>query len=263
MRYALLIAYDGTDFAGWWRQPGQRTVAGVFDQAFARLGEPQAAVVGTSRTDAGVHAEGQVAHVDTLRSWSPAILLAALNQHLPADTVCRQVSEVPETWDACHHAVMKTYRYSLDAGSVADPFCARFAWRTPFRLSLDALQSAADGIAGERDWRGFSKRGETRHLDGDLVRRIDSVAWSHDGARLICHVRGGGFTFRLVRSLVGAMVAVAHGTCTPAELAAALRGEDSSAGMQQAPAHGLCLEHILHTPSPGWIRREGRAPARP
>lgn len=248
MRFALLIAYDGTDFAGWWRQPDARSVASVFDQAFARLGEPTAQVVGASRTDAGVHAEGQVAHVETSRAWDAADLRRALATHLPADASCLAVVPVADAWDACHAAVGKTYRYTIDHGEVADPFLARFAWRLPFRLSLPALTAAATGIAGERDWSGFSRRGETRHLDGDLVRRIDRVAWTQNGTRLCCEVTGGGFTYRLVRSLVGAMVAVAHGTCSRADLDLALAGKESAAGRQQAPAQGLCLMHVAYTP---------------
>ncbi len=246
MRHALLIAYDGTDFAGWWRQPGVRTVAGVFDEAFARLGEPQAQVVGSSRTDAGVHAQGQVAHVTTTRAWDATDLRRALSTHLPADVACRQVVSVPDDWDACHGAVQKTYHYTIDHGDVPDPFLARFAWRTPFRLDLRRLQDAASGIAGERDWSGFARRGETRHLDGDLIRRIDRIAWSVDGQRLCCDVSGAGFTYRLVRSLVGAMVAVANDTCSRADLDAALAGHESAAGRQQAPARGLCLMHITY-----------------
>lgn len=244
MRFALLIAYDGTDFAGWWRQPGTRTVAGVFDEAFARIGETQAQVVGASRTDAGVHAQGQVAHVTTTRAWGADDLLRALATHLPSDVACRQVATVADTWDACHDASGKTYHYTIDHGEVADPFLARFAWRPPFRLDPERLLDAALGIAGERDWSGFSRRGETRHLDGDLVRRIDRVTWSVTGARLSCEVTGGGFTYRLVRSLVGAMVAVANGTCSRADLDAALAGQDSPAGRQQAPARGLCLMQV-------------------
>jgi tRNA pseudouridine38-40 synthase len=246
MRFALLIAYDGTDFAGWWRQPGARTVAGVFDDAFARLGEAQAHVVGASRTDAGVHAEGQVGHIATMRSWDADDLRRALATHLPADVACRQVVMVPDAWDACHAACGKTYRYTIDHGEVADPFLARFAWRTPFRLDPARLMAAAEGIAGERDWSGFSRRGETRHLDGDLVRRIDRVEWTVAGDRLCCEVTGGGFTYRLVRSLVGAMVAVGNGTCTHADLAAALAGAESPAGRQQAPARGLCLMRVAY-----------------
>jgi tRNA pseudouridine38-40 synthase len=246
MRFALLIAYDGSDFAGWWRQPGRRTVAGVFDEAFARVGEADARVVGASRTDAGVHAQGQVAHVTTARDWQGDELRRALAAHLPPDVSCRAVASVMDDWDACHAAVAKTYRYTIDHSETADPFLARFAWRTPFRLDPARLVETATGIAGERDWSGFSRRGETRHLDGDLVRRIDHVAWALDGTRLRCEITGRGFTYRLARSLVVAMVAVANGTCSRADLDTALAGGESSAGRQQAPARGLCLLRVAY-----------------
>ena len=89
---------------------------------------------------------------------------------------------VAAEWDACHAATGKIYRYTIDHGEIADPFLARFAWRTPFRLDPQRLKDTAVGIAGERDWSGFSRRGETRHLDGDLVRRIDRVTWTLDGS---------------------------------------------------------------------------------
>jgi tRNA pseudouridine38-40 synthase len=158
------------------------------------------------------------------------------------------VVPVTDTWDACHAAVAKTYRYTIDHGDIADPFLARFAWRLPFRLTLAHLHAAAHGIAGERDWSGFSRRGETRHLDGDLIRRIDRVEWKQVATRLCCEVAGGGFTYRLVRSLVGAMVAVAQGTCTRNELESALAGQESPAGQQQAPAHGLSLVRVAYAP---------------
>lgn len=246
MRFALLIAYDGTDFAGWWRQPGTRTVAGVFDEAFARIGEAQAQVVGASRTDAGVHAEGQVAYVTTTRAWDADDLRRALATHLPGDVACRLIAIVPDEWDACHAATGKTYRYTIDHSEVADPFLARYSWRPPFRLDPQRLSDAAQGIAGTRDWSGFSRRGETRHLDGDLVRNIERVVWTNEASRLCCEVTGGGFTYRLVRSLVGAMVAVANDTCSQADLAAALAGQDSPAGRQQAPARGLCLMRVRY-----------------
>src|SRR3954468_4066245 len=136
-RYALLLAYDGTAFAGWWRQPGARTVAGELDAAFARLGEPAAAPVGASRTDAGVHAEGQVAHVDLARAWRPRALADALARQLPDDVACLGVAPVADDWPAVHEVRPKTYRYALAVGAVRDPFwAARFAWRPPRAPSL-------------------------------------------------------------------------------------------------------------------------------
>jgi tRNA pseudouridine38-40 synthase len=251
-RYALLIAYDGTGFAGWWRQPSRRTAAGELDGALDRIGEPRARPLGASRTDAGVHARGQVALITTGRAWQPGELHAALCQQLPDDLSCRAIAQVGDAWHPCHQARSKTYSYRIDDGAVADPFIARFAWRPPFRLDLGALQQAAAGLPGERDWRGFVRRGETRAPSGGLVRLVTAVSWRAEGTVLLCSISGEGFIFRLVRSLVGAMVAVAHGSCSGPELASALAGADSPAGRQQAPARGLCLEQVDYDPPLAW-----------
>jgi len=250
-RYALRLAYQGTAFHGWWRQPHQRTVAGLLDQAFARLGEGQAAPVGAARTDAGVHATGQVAHVDVQRTWPPGRLLGQINAQLESDCVVTGVASVADDWHACHHARGKSYRYTIDDRAVPDPFQAALCWRTPFRLELTALQELAAHIPAHRDWRGFSRRGEYRE---DLARTITTCTWQRtpDG-QLLMQIRGDGFTYHLVRSLVGACVAVAHGTSTAADFMASLGGEPTAAGAQQAPACGLRLEAVHYSDQPAWI----------
>lgn len=249
-RFALRLAYDGSGFSGWWRQAGSRTVAGELDSALARLGESEAAVVGAARTDAGVHALGQVAHLDLQRPWTAPELLRALGRHLPGDVYCCAVAAVASDWHACHQALGKTYRYHLDHGPCADPFRTRFAWRPPFQLDCAALQAASLAIPGTRDWSGFSRRGEQRV---DLVRTVHAMTWNEDGSDLHCTVSGDGFTYHLVRSLVGAAVAVAHGTCSQADLLRTLDGADTPAGHQQAPAHGLWLEQVHYTSEPIWV----------
>ncbi len=250
-QHALLLAYDGTDFLGWWRQKDGRSVAGELDAAFARIGEPAAAPVGASRTDAGVHARRQVAHAKLARPWTPEALHHALAAQLPADLACLAVADVDDDWHATHMAVGKTYTYRIDNGTNADPFVRRTSWRPPFRLSLEALRAAAAPIPGRRDWRAFSRRGEARE---DTIRTIESVAWHTEGKALICTLDGSGFIYRLARSLVGAMVAVANGTCSRDDLERALRGDDSPAGEQQAPAHGLCLDRVRYAHEPLWRR---------
>ena len=249
-RVALRLAYDGSGFSGWWRQEHQRTVAGVLDAALHRLGEPLAAPVGTARTDAGVHARGQVAHSDLQRSWTADEMLRALARQLPGDVACTGVALVAPDWHACHLALGKTYSYHIDHGMIADPFRTRSAWRPPFRLNLDALQAASRTIPGTRDWSGFSRRGDYRE---DQVRCINTMTWSETPDTLRCLVRGAGFTYHLVRSLVGAAVAVANATCSLADLERSLAGADTPAGHQQAPAHGLCLECVHFAEEPAWV----------
>ena len=126
----------------------------------------------------------------------------------------------------------------------------RFAWRPPFQLDRIALQAASTAIPGTRDWRGFLRRGEQRV---DLVRRVHAMTWADDGGDLHCTVSGDGFTYHLVRSLVGAVVAVAHETCSHADLLRTLDGADTPAGHQQAPAHGLWLEQVRDAAEPAGV----------
>lgn len=249
-RMALTLAWDGTDFAGWWRQPGRRTVAGELDAAFARIGEDATAAVGASRTDAGVHARGQIAHVDLRRTWDPVRLLAALGRQLPPDLACVAAAPVDDGWHAVHGVRRKTYRYLVDAGPVADPFAVRTAWRAP---GLDAalLAAAAAAVPGRRDWSAFVRRGEYRD---DTTCRVLSCRWTRRDGLLACDLAADGFIYRLVRSLIGGMVAVARGSSAAADWSAALAGTANGASRQQAPAHGLHLLRVVHRRPPGWQR---------
>jgi len=254
---ALLLAYDGSDFVGWWRQPGLRTVAGALDEAFARIGEPGAHALGASRTDAGVHARRQVAVVSHARQWRPPHLQRALAPHLPPDLSCQGVAHVADGWNATHSALGKTYTYWIDNGAINDPFARRTAWRPPFRLDLAALSAVAQLIPGRRDWCAFARRGDERE---DTVRTITEVSWQAEGGFLVCSVSGDGFIYRLVRSLVGGMVAVANETCTRDQFRRALAGEDGPASAQQAPARGLCLEEVRYASDLAWEHYDPHSP---
>lgn len=249
-RFALRLAYVGTAFHGWWRQPHQRTVAAHLDAAFQRICENAAEPVGAARTDAGVHARGQVAHVDCARAWEPARLLGVLNGHLDPDCAVTGIAHVAPDWHACHEATGKIYQYVIDDRAVPDPFRAGRCWRTPFALELDSLRATSAIIPGLRDWRGFSRRGDHRE---DHTRCIESLTWERSDGILVATVCGDGFTYHLVRSLVGACVAVANSTCSMPDLRASLDGEETSAGAQQAPACGLFLEKVRYAIEPDWI----------
>lgn len=248
-RYALLLAYDGSDFAGWWRQPGLRTVAGDLDASFARIGEAGAEPVGSSRTDAGVHARGQCAHVDLRRNWEPGRLVLALGQHLAPDLACLAAARVADDWHAVHGVRRKTYRYRLDVGVVGDPMLARTAWRIP-GLDVNLLQRAALQVPGRRDWTAFVRRGEHR---SDTTCRVLACRWRGRVGVLSCDLSADGFIYRLVRSLVGGMVSVARGA-TPLDIwRRALAGETNGVARQQAPARGLHLLRIVHRQPPRWV----------
>ncbi len=242
-RYALRLAYDGTGFAGWWRQPDRRTVAGELDQAFARLGEGEARAEGVSRTDAGVHARAQLAHVDCRRAWEPAELALGLNRHLPAEIAVHSVTAVADDWNALAAIAHKTYRYRLDVGPAPDPFAARYRWRPAWveRLDRARLAAAMALLPGERDWTAFLRRGERREA---TCCRMLRAGCTRTGEVLAIDLTASGFVYRLARSLVGACLLVARGGAEPEDLAAALAGTVNACAREQAPAHGLCLERI-------------------
>jgi tRNA pseudouridine38-40 synthase len=234
----LLLHYRGTDLLGAAEVAGGRTVVGELRAALARLGESGCEVEVLSRTDAGVHARGQVAVVRGLRRLKPEALWIGLRHQLPVDLRCVRVAEVGEVPRVLH----KTYRYSLDLSAVGDPFMGDLAWRPPAGVEVGVLQEAGACVPGRRDFRAFRRRGETRE---DLVRNVISQGWAEEGGLWVWTVTGEGFAYRLVRSLVGGMVAVARGGLSMAAWRAALAGEVSEAGRQQAPAHGLCLSGMV------------------
>jgi tRNA pseudouridine38-40 synthase len=235
MAMLLRLAYDGEGFAGAALQPGVRTVAGEVLAALGRLGEPDARVDVASRTDAGVHARGQVVAVEGLSRPDPERLVRGLRQQLPVD-LCVTGVALGRLLPA-----PKTYVYRLDLAPWPDPWLRRTHWAPPTGVDPGRLTAAWAQIVGTRDWRAFARRGDTR---GDLVRtlRAASVAW--EGPRAALWVTGDGFPYRLVRSLVGGVVEVARGIATTSAWEAALAGESGTVASQQAPAHGLCLEGI-------------------
>ena len=215
-----------------------------------------AEALGAARTDAGVHAEGQVAHVDCSRAWACDELVHALNTHLDSDVSCLAAAAVDETWHACHASSGKTYRYEIDAAQSPDPLRQRYAWRPPGKLHLDRLQELAARIPGERDWSAFARSADARE---DYVRdifqmQVAEVAGTF-GPRFVFTVQGKGFTYHLVRSLVGAVIAVATQRCAEADLDAALRAQASEAANFQAPAKGLCLERVHYPEMLPWTQQ--------
>ena len=238
------LEYLGTRFHGSSGGGGVRSVESELLAALRRLGEV-AEVEVLSRTDAGVHARGQVAVVSGVRRLTPERLARGLHHQLPDDLRCAEVARV----DARPRVVSKTYRYGLDMSHTGDPFVLQTTWRPPAGLVAERLHEAAGRLSGRHDFKAFRRRGETRD---DLTRSIFEAAWSTEGPGWCFTVRGEGFCYRLVRSLVGGMVAVARGTTTMDAWDAALRGTVTPAAREQAPARGLLLSEIRLDPEPAW-----------
>jgi tRNA pseudouridine38-40 synthase len=271
VRLRLDLAYDGTDFHGWAAQPGLRTVQGLLEAALAQVLRVEAVpVTCAGRTDTGVHARGQVAHLDVDppvlaaaagRSTAPPAeaLLHRLNGILPVDVRVRAVAEAPDGFDARFSAIWRRYAYRIaDEPRLLDPLARRTVLAWPRRLEAEPMRTAAAALVGEHDFAAFCRRREGATTIRTLLElRVDRDA----GGLLVATVRADAFCHHMVRSLVGALLAVGEHRREagwPAEvLAAGVR--DPRVGV--APAHGLVLEEVGY-PEPAGLAAQARAARR-
>ena len=249
MRVRLDLSYDGTAFSGWAEQPGgRRTVQGTVQDALAtvlRAPSPRLTVAG--RTDAGVHARGQVAHVDLPAATAEdPLLLRRLNGLLPPDVRVRRTSRAPEGFDARFSAVSRTYRYRVaDGPEVVDPLRRGFVLAAPRRLDAAAMQAAADGLLGEHDFAAYCRRRE----GATTVRALLALSWEREpDGLLVMTVTADAFCHSMVRSLVGAMLAVGEGRRSPEWPGSLLSLGRRADEVAVAPPHGLVLEAVGYPP---------------
>jgi tRNA pseudouridine38-40 synthase len=239
----LLIAYDGTDFRGWARQPRVRTVQGAIEEVLAlMLPEPVRLSV-AGRTDAGVHAEGQVASFPAGEDVDPDRVQRALNGRLAPEVVVREAKRVGDGFDARRSATAREYRYRLNTGPVPDPFTARFVWHRPGRLSISRMRAAARRLEGEHDFASFCRAPQ---LPASTVRDLRRLAISASGDLVEIRALAGGFLHQMVRSLVGTLVAVGDGRIDPDAMPGILGARNRSAAGPVAPPHGLTLVRVLY-----------------
>ena len=252
----LEVAYDGTAFHGWAAQPNVRTVEEVLHGAVLALDPRASPLRGASRTDAGVHAEGQLAAFDTERDIPAKGWVLGVNQHLPDDVAIRSAREVPPAFSPRFSNRGKRYRYRMLVDEVRDPRWRSRAWRVP-ELDLDRGAGEARAAEGTHDFAGFRSAGDPRV---DTVRTLARVAVEREtDARLVSVVvEGDAFLYNMVRILVGTMADVGRGRLEAGAVARALEGRDRRLAGTTAPAHGLALEqvHVVLPPGAGepWPR---------
>jgi tRNA pseudouridine38-40 synthase len=251
VRLRMDLSYDGSGFHGWAAQPGQRTVQQVVAEALARIlalaGPPALTVAG--RTDAGVHARGQVAHVDvTAECWARAggTAVRRLARLLPPDIRVHSVSPAPEGFDARFAALWRRYSYRVcDNPARADPLRRRDTLWHPRPLHTGQMNEAASGCLGAHDFAAFCRR-----RDGaTTVRELLRLEWARtDPGLLVATVVADAFCHNMVRALVGAMLSVGEGGRPPGWLADVLAARVRDPSVRVAPPHGLCLEEVRYPP---------------
>ena len=242
--YRVRLAYDGTDFLGWQSQAKGRTVQGVLEEALKRLaGATRVAVVAAGRTDAGVHALGQVVCFSLSRSWSPEDLVRALNGTLPGDVRALEASLAGPDFHARRSALSKLYRYELDTGSIQLPTRRRFAGHAPFALDRGQVEKAAALLRGRHDFASLASAGSDVKTTERTVLRSE-VRFSGD--TLVYEVEADGFLRKMVRSMVGGLLAAGRGTRSVLSLEEALRARDRKTWPAPAPARGLFLVSVRY-----------------
>jgi tRNA pseudouridine38-40 synthase len=239
----LVLEYDGTDFAGWQQQAqGERTVQGVLTEAFRTVcgGEPQ--VHGAGRTDAGVHARGQVAGVETATRLPPDELLRALNAHLPGDVAVRSLEVAAPGWHPRFAARRKRYRYAIWNGRVHSPLRERFFHWVPQPLDVGAMAKAAADLVGTHDFRSFQAAGSGVE---ETVRTlfVAEVA-GETGGEVALELVGDGFLRHMVRNVAGTLIEVGRGQRPADGLPALLGARDRADAGRTAPARGLTLVEV-------------------
>ncbi|MCY4075963.1 MAG: tRNA pseudouridine(38-40) synthase TruA [Acidobacteria bacterium] len=250
----LTLAYDGTEYVGWQRQAGGRSIQGALESALAEIEGAPVTVVGAGRTDAGVHALGQVASVRLAHGIEPRVLARALNAKLPADIRVLGAAAVGAGFHARYSARSKTYRYCVSNGGVAHPFAARYAWHVAAPLQLDAMRAAGDQLLGRHDFAAFQSTGSqvrstVRTLSSLTIERRpacgpEGTTGGTGAALLTVEVEGDGFLRHMVRAIVGTLVEVGRGRRAADDITPVLESKRRDRAGPTAPAHGLFLVRV-------------------
>lgn len=236
------VAYDGTAFSGWAAQKGARTVEDTLRGAILAVDPRAVGPRGTSRTDAGVHAESQLAAFDATLNIPPRGWVLTLNQHLPDDVAVRAARHVPAGFSPRFASKKKRYRYDLLLDKVRDPLLCNRAWRIGYDMDMERVEREARSIVGTHDFVAFRSAGDER---AETVRTIHTVAVTRtDERRWSIAIEGNAFLYNMVRILVGTLVDVGRGHLAEGTIARAIAGKDRSLAGQTAPAHGLTLAAV-------------------
>jgi tRNA pseudouridine38-40 synthase len=240
----LTLSYDGTNYVGWQRQTNGLSVQQVIEEAFAPLvGGVAPTVAGASRTDAGVHARGQVASVSTDTDLSVTAVWRALNVRLPADVRVLSVEEATPGFHARFHAVSKSYRYRLVTAQVLQPFDRLYAWHAPEPKKIEWMRAAAAHLVGRHDFASFQARGA---FVRDTVRTIQRLELTAIGDEIQIECDGDGFLRHMVRAIAGTLAEVGTGLRPASSISAVLEARDRRVAGATAPACGLTLMGVRY-----------------
>src|SRR3989338_5343502 len=234
----LTIQYDGTNYSGWQFQKNARSIQAVIEERIRRITGKKSTLTASGRTDAGVHAAGQVANFKTNSQIPLKNLQKALNASLPKEIVISRIEEVELRFDSQRHAKSKLYRYTVYNSEFVDPFIRRFASKCFYRLDVRRMRIAAGPLLGRPDFTAFRAK-DSR--EGTAVRAIKKIKIEKESVLLYIYIEANGFLYNMARNIVGTLIEVGRGKMEPEYVKIALLKKDRSRSGPTAPAKGLCL----------------------
>ncbi len=242
--WKVVLAYDGTDFHGWQVQPDRVTVQGELRDALARITGEEVLPQGSGRTDAGVHALGQVASFALAAPIPEANLARALNRTLPTAIRVLSATRVASDFHARHSAQAKTYEYRIFRGEICPPWQTRYVYALNAPLNVDAMQLAATRVLGDHDFTSFAATDSDSTDSRGNVRCLHASQWIQEPPLLLYRVRGNGFLHHMVRNLVGTFLEVGRGNLGETDIPAILESRARERAGPRAPARGLFLVNV-------------------
>lgn len=249
--FKLTLAYDGTDYAGWQTQVDQSTVQSALEAVLERITGESIRTIASGRTDAGVHALGQVVCFQSATRLTEEVLLRAIRAYLPPDVAVKSLEPAVDGFHAIRHAVSKRYRYVIADSSHKSVFERQYVWQYPVALDLLSMSQAATALLGEHDFASFASSGSerkttVRNVHHLTVERRVTMTFAGDAQRehLVIEVEANGFLYNMVRNIVGTLVEVGRGVQPVSWVAEVLEKRDRRAAGPTAPAHGLYLVQV-------------------
>lgn len=239
----LVVEYEGTAYAGWQRQPNAMTIQQALEEAIEGITGSRPTVIGSGRTDAGVHALAQVASFRTESALAPERLRDALNATLPRDIVVKEAADAPEGFHAQRDARSKRYEYTIWNRRVRRVFDRDLCWRVGRPLDVEAMARAAEALVGTLDFKAFQASGSAV---AHSVRTVTKAEWTRRGDFLVFGIEGHGFLYNMVRIIVGALVDVGLGRMSEEEFRDVIASRDRTRAGRTAPAKGLCLVEVRY-----------------
>lgn len=240
-RIKLVVEYDGSGFSGWQSQKNGRTVQDELNRALRELLQEEISVTGAGRTDAGVHARGQVCHFDTRNAMESRAIMRGMNGLLQDDVVVRSAEDVPESFHARYGARSRTYRYFISQAPTA--LARKYRWFVGHPLDLGLMQACAASLVGDHDFQAFCKvDASTEHFRC----QVSKAEWTAGGTDVVFEICANRFLYGMVRALVGTMVDVGRGHITVEDFKRIKSGKSRAGASQSAPAAGLVLEDVRY-----------------